>query len=292
MKNFATTLMVSAFATMVAFGTMTSGVYADDSLHCDDLGANYKQHESFSGTSETFDPGDDNEVSEVFIKKGNNGDNDNGCYGPYTVSGSYEEALNENVNFSFSITFNEDGTVTVTTPEEKGISHVEYTIDDNGTPPIGGPSDPSDDPSDDQGGKYSRMGKDQVCNEDVEVVYDASENGNPRKNIEVTFTYNGETKKATTNDDGRAQVYFNYKGSGTVEATATEGFSNQSVNIDEMEDCETTAATGGQVLGASTTALASTGTFAVALATAFKALTGFVTGAAAYLFAKKGKIQA
>jgi hypothetical protein len=289
MKNFATTLMVSAFATMVAFGAVQPA-YALNPSHCEDLGANYKQYEGFNSTSETYTPDEGYEVTAVYIKKGNNGDNDNGCYGPYTVSGSYEEALNENVNFSFSITFNEDGTVTVTTPEEKGISHVEYTID--GTPPIGGPSDPSDDPSDDQGGKYSRMGKDQVCNEDVEVVYDASENGNPRKNIEVTFTYNGETKKATTNDDGRAQVYFNYKGSGTVEATATEGFSNQSVNIDEMEDCETTAATGGQVLGASTTALASTGTFAVALATAFKALTGFVTGAAAYLFAKKGKIQA
>lgn len=92
-----------------------------------------------------------------------------------------------------------------------------------------------------------------------DVVMDLKRENDAAKDVEVTFTFNGQEKKAKTNDNGRARVTFG-RASGTVKATADD-FSSQSMSITAPECSEVTPSTHsgtvGQVLGAST--LAATG---------------------------------
>lgn len=90
---------------------------------------------------------------------------------------------------------------------------------------------------------------------------DLTENNDGVKDVEVTFTFNGQEKKAKTNEEGRARVRFN-RANGTVKASA-DGFSSQSMSVTAPDcsevvlDPNTNTGRGGQVLGAST--LAATG---------------------------------
>lgn len=113
-------------------------------------------------------------------------------------------------------------------------------------------------------GKRTGLGIDklEVCAlEEFEVVMDIKENGEGKKDVEVTFTYNGATKKAKTDEAGRARTSFARNGAGSVQAAA-DGWDSQSQYV-EMPVCEPVAldpdrAIGsGQVLGVST--LADTG---------------------------------
>ncbi|OGD63037.1 hypothetical protein A2160_05330 [Candidatus Beckwithbacteria bacterium RBG_13_42_9] len=131
-----------------------------------------------------------------------------------------------------------------------------------------------------QAGKTSALGKNgPTCeNMEFEVTYDAKENGDSRKDVEVTFTYRGETKKAKTDENGRARVFFNYQGEGDLKAEATDGYPSQSIYVQNLS-CSASGQggtvlgastnTSGQVLGAST--MADTGTsaslWAITLAT-------------------------
>jgi hypothetical protein len=98
------------------------------------------------------------------------------------------------------------------------------------------------------------------------------------ENVEVTFRYDGEEKKATTNSEGKASVTYAYSGEGDITATPANGNPSQTIRVDELS-CP---ATGGdvqtqeeRVLGASTTELAPTGRFHE---TVFKALAGLFSG--------------
>ncbi len=95
-------------------------------------------------------------------------------------------------------------------------------------------------------------------NGDFEAVFDVKENGNAVKDVLVKFEFNGSTKEAKTNEQGRAKVSFR-AGAGTVKAWA-DGFPSQQQTLEDPH-CPVVhmdpGGRGGQVLGVST--LAATG---------------------------------
>lgn len=120
------------------------------------------------------------------------------------------------------------------------------------------PQEPSATPAPSQSqGSTSALGYNLNCaNSDIEVTYDVKKaDGTTDKDVKVTFTYNGSTLEAKTNDNGRASVLFGKNGDGTVKATA-DGYADQSAYMEMPKDCPVTApavgGTTGQVLGAST----------------------------------------
>ena len=140
-------------------------------------------------------------------------------------------------------------------------------------------------------GKRTGLGIDklEVCElEEFEVVMDIKENGQGKKDVEVTFTYNGATKKAMTNEGGRARTSFARNGAGSVHASA-EGWDSQSQYV-EMPVCEPVALDpdraigGGQVLGVST--LADTGA-GVGILGGFMTMVGGILTTAGVALAKK-----
>lgn len=101
----------------------------------------------------------------------------------------------------------------------------------------------------------------QCGNKTFDAVMDVKDNDQAIKDVLVKFTYNGETKEARTNENGRAKVTFEPKVEGTVTATA-DGYPSQSMYIKLPADCSVVVLDPnrkhGQVLGATT--LADTGT--------------------------------
>lgn len=122
--------------------------------------------------------------------------------------------------------------------------------------PTSGPT-PTEGPH--QPGKESSLANDSMCvNGDFEAVFDVKENGNAVKDVLVKFEFNGSTKEAKTNEQGRAKVSFR-AGAGTVKAWA-DGFPSQQQTLEDPH-CPVVhmdpGGRGGQVLGVST--LAATG---------------------------------
>lgn len=124
--------------------------------------------------------------------------------------------------------------------------------------PTDDPGEPTATPAPSQSqGSSSALGYNLSCdNSDIEVTYDVKKaDGTTEKDVKVTFTYNGSTQEAKTNDNGRASVLFGKNGDGTVKATA-DGYADQSAYMEMPKDCPVTApavgGTTGQVLGAST----------------------------------------
>lgn len=85
---------------------------------------------------------------------------------------------------------------------------------------------------------------------------DLTENGAARSGVKVTFTYNGSTKEATTDNSGRAQVGFSASGDQSVKAEPQDGYPTQFVFVNDPDNCPPTGGSSnngnGQVLGAST----------------------------------------
>jgi hypothetical protein len=63
-----------------------------------------------------------------------------------------------------------------------------------------------------------------------DAVMDVKDNGNPVKDLLVRFAFNGVSKEARTNENGRAKVSFDQNGNGSLTATA-EGYPSQSMYI-------------------------------------------------------------
>jgi hypothetical protein len=89
---------------------------------------------------------------------------------------------------------------------------------------------------------------------------------NPVKDVLVAFTYNGLSKNAYTNQDGRASTSFTYTGEAMVKASPNNGFASQEAKVTAETNCQelgglmsTPASTYTQVLGANT--YAETGVF-------------------------------
>ncbi len=113
-------------------------------------------------------------------------------------------------------------------------------------------------------GKHSSLGYELSCNNYFDATMDLTEDGQPKADIEVKFTY-GSTLTAKTNSSGRARVSFGNNGNGTLKAEA-DGYPSQSLFVTFRTDCPTPASSpnpssnsesssgvgGGQVLGAST----------------------------------------
>ncbi|MGI5828538.1 MAG: hypothetical protein ACOX6V_05995 [Patescibacteria group bacterium] len=156
---------------------------------------------------------------------------------------------------------------------------------------------------DPKAGKHSSLGNSNpTCdNLDFEVTYDLRENGEARKDVEVTITYKGNKQTLKTNDTGTAKVFFTYSGEGRVEADNNSGYPAQSLQINNL-DCPSVGGavlgassdtqTSGQVLGDSTSVLAATGTFSSTLALAVRMIFGFVSGLALFESAKSRKLFA
>jgi hypothetical protein len=80
-------------------------------------------------------------------------------------------------------------------------------------------------------------------------------------NVLVTFTYNGLSKNAYTNQDGRAKVSFTFAGEQIVKATPNNGFAAQESKVTQESNClelgagnvtDNTGAEYSRVLGANT----------------------------------------
>ncbi|HEX7017984.1 MAG TPA: hypothetical protein VF209_03700 [Patescibacteria group bacterium] len=132
------------------------------------------------------------------------------------------------------------------------------------------PITPDDDPETDGDTPTVRHGVslhngDIVCNQnEVRVVFDVYNYGSPVNNLLVRFTFNGQTREARTNNDGRAQVTFPM-GSGVIVAEA-EGYGTYTHQLTPDDKCPTVYLDPdrGQVLGATT--LADTGSSTIVLA--------------------------
>lgn len=87
-------------------------------------------------------------------------------------------------------------------------------------------------------GKKSSIEKiDPNCDDPIiDVKYQARLDGVPVKNVEVIFTYKGNTSTVLTRDDGWALTGFVYNGPGEIKATNTVGYPNQALYINTL-DC-------------------------------------------------------
>jgi hypothetical protein len=118
-------------------------------------------------------------------------------------------------------------------------------------------------------GHHSSLGTADVMCERTEfnVTYVVKDNGQPVRDVLVTFTFEGEVKQARTNAEGQANVSFGRR-SGRITASA-DGWSTQSLSVTNPENCPDVildpdrggntggsnsgvGGTGGQVLGTST----------------------------------------
>jgi len=169
--------------------------------------------------------------------------------------------------------------------------------------PTTNPTPSSTSSPDPKSGKRSALGKNGPTCEDLnfEVTYDLKEDGDPRKDIEVTLSYNGDKKTLKTDDGGRARTFFAYNGEGTVEAKNNSGYPEQSLHIDSL-DCpsvggvvlgtSSSTPTDGKVLGDSTSVLAATGTFSDTLALTVRMVFGFMIGLISFKALQKKEIIA
>lgn len=121
-----------------------------------------------------------------------------------------------------------------------------------------------------QAGKQSSAGIDgKVCAGQNFNAYTVLRlDGQPVKDVNVKFVYNGEAKYAKTQVDGRAGVAYGYASDSDVQYLPQDGYPTQLQKAVRASDCNVvvtagTTTTGGQVLGAST--LAKTGTAATTL---------------------------
>lgn len=90
---------------------------------------------------------------------------------------------------------------------------------------------------------------------DFSVQMDLKAGNNPQKDVLVTFTYNGLSKTAYTNQDGRASTSFTFAGESVVKATPNNGYSAQEAKVTTQTNCTAVGGpvvSGGQVLGANT----------------------------------------
>ncbi len=88
---------------------------------------------------------------------------------------------------------------------------------------------------------------------DFRAQMDLKSGSNPQKDVLVSFTYNGLSKNAYTNQDGRASVSFTFVGEGLVKATPNNGYKSQEAMVTAETDCSAVGGPiGGQVLGANT----------------------------------------
>lgn len=86
--------------------------------------------------------------------------------------------------------------------------------------------------SDPQSGRRTGLSNDSLdcSNRSFDAVMDVKEDGNARKDIKVTFRFNGSTKETRTNDNGRARAEFDQNGNGSLTADA-EDYPSQSMYI-------------------------------------------------------------
>lgn len=101
---------------------------------------------------------------------------------------------------------------------------------------------------------------------DFRAEMDLMVGNNPVKDVLVSFTYNGLSKNAYTNQDGRASTSFTYTGEAIVKASPNNGFASQEAKVTIETNCQelgglmsTPTSTYTQVLGADT--YAETGVF-------------------------------
>ncbi|HEX7017995.1 MAG TPA: hypothetical protein VF209_03755 [Patescibacteria group bacterium] len=154
-----------------------------------------------------------------------------------------------------------------------------------------GTGGPQPTPTPGPSGKEFRLNTDRlVCpNTTFDAVADVLDHGRGIGNVKVTFTFNGQTKETTTNDDGRAKVTFDSSADGTLIAKA-EGFEDRSYIV-EVPACEEPAVgvggpsssereTQAEVLGATTLADTGRGQDFLAL---MLISTGFMLTAVSYL---------
>jgi len=81
-----------------------------------------------------------------------------------------------------------------------------------------------------------------------EMTYTAKNDGNAIKNVEVIFSYQGANEQVVkTNENGYANAFFNYSGSGEVKAVASDGFATLTGTIDTL-NCSGIGG-GGLILG-------------------------------------------
>lgn len=106
-------------------------------------------------------------------------------------------------------------------------------------------------------GRQSSLANDnlQCTTSYFDAVMDVKDNGNPVRDILVRFAYNGASREARTNENGRAKVAFDQNGNGSLTATA-EGYPSQSMYI-TVPQCGPVALDpdrnrGGSILGTST----------------------------------------
>ncbi len=143
-----------------------------------------------------------------------------------------------------------------------------------------------------QAGKQSSAGIDgKVCSGQNFNAYAVLKlDGNPVKDVNVKFVYNGEAKFAKTQVDGRAGVAYGYANDSDVQYLPEDGYPTQLQKAVKANDCAVivtagTTTTGGQVLGAST--LAKTGS----AEEVFMSIVGFagagLTAAGSFLTLKK-----
>lgn len=137
-------------------------------------------------------------------------------------------------------------------------------------------------PDDGKSGHRSALATDNLNCEhsDFEAVMDVRWDGNGMKDVKVKFNFNGSTKEATTNENGRAKVSYG-RGNGTLTAEAAD-YPSQSLTITEPENCPAESNSQGQVLGISTLANTGNTTQQIAL---FSLLAGVaVTAYAVYAY--------
>lgn len=93
-----------------------------------------------------------------------------------------------------------------------------------------------------QPGKHSSLGYAAGVCEDKQfkVTMDLKENDTPVKDVEVTFTYQGATHTAKTNENGRAETWFDRNGNAVVTTTAPE-YPSQSMFVTLPENCTSPA---------------------------------------------------
>lgn len=108
-------------------------------------------------------------------------------------------------------------------------------------------------------GKQSSLGFNvgTCTDKEIEVTFDVNENNQPKENVQVSFVYNGSTKTATSDKNGRARVFFTKFGNNPVYATASDGYPSQSAYITLPDNCANVdpgVNKTGQVLGATTVA--------------------------------------
>ncbi|OGD63878.1 hypothetical protein A2160_01440 [Candidatus Beckwithbacteria bacterium RBG_13_42_9] len=101
-----------------------------------------------------------------------------------------------------------------------------------------------------EAGKHSSLGLQGSCNADGSKTFyttmDLKEDGHPKKDINVKFTYLGATANDLTNDDGRADASFTLNGVGDLKAEPDSGYPSLTQVVHDI-DCAT-----GTVLGVAT----------------------------------------